>query len=215
LYCHYVAGLVGIGLSGLFASSGIEDSSFAHMDSLSNGMGLFLQKTNIIRDYLEDINDNRIFWPRDVWSIYTDKLENFKDQKNSTQALHCLNHLTTNALAHIPDCLEYMNKIRDSSVFNFCAIPQIMAMATLSLCYANHDVFTSVVKMKRELTEEIIISMNGMQSIYYWYSKFIGDFVAKMDPKDPNYNRLRAILTEAKQLIDRKAPNLNHPKAKL
>lgn len=30
-------------------------------------MGLALQKTNIIRDYLEDINQNRIFWPRDVW----------------------------------------------------------------------------------------------------------------------------------------------------
>ena len=40
------------------------------MDSLSNGMGLFLQKTNIIRDYLEDIMEEpapRMFWPRDVW----------------------------------------------------------------------------------------------------------------------------------------------------
>lgn len=30
-------------------------------------MGLFLQKTNIIRDYLEDYVDGRAFWPQDVW----------------------------------------------------------------------------------------------------------------------------------------------------
>ena len=33
---------------------------------LSNSMGLFLQKTNIIRDYLEDSLDGREFWPREV-----------------------------------------------------------------------------------------------------------------------------------------------------
>lgn len=51
-YCHIVAGLVGEGLSRLFASSGLEDASFAKETHLSNQMGLFLQKTNIIRDYL-------------------------------------------------------------------------------------------------------------------------------------------------------------------
>ena len=29
-------------------------------------MGLFLQKTNIIRDYLEDYVDGRAFWPQEV-----------------------------------------------------------------------------------------------------------------------------------------------------
>lgn len=52
LYCHYVAGLVGVGLSQLFAASGLEDAQFADLEGLSNHMGLFLQKTNIIRDYL-------------------------------------------------------------------------------------------------------------------------------------------------------------------
>lgn len=36
------------------------------------------QKTNIIRDYLEDINEipkSRMFWPREIWSKYVDKLE--------------------------------------------------------------------------------------------------------------------------------------------
>jgi len=54
-----VAGLVGIGLSDLFASAQLESPEFADMESLSNHMGLFLQKTNIIRDYLEDIDEVR------------------------------------------------------------------------------------------------------------------------------------------------------------
>lgn len=29
-------------------------------------MGLFLQKTNIIRDYLADIKEGRKFWPKEV-----------------------------------------------------------------------------------------------------------------------------------------------------
>ena len=32
-------------------------------------MGLFLQKTNIIRDYLEDTVEGRAFWPRSVWEV--------------------------------------------------------------------------------------------------------------------------------------------------
>lgn len=52
LYCHYVAGLVGIGLSQLFAASKLEDDTLTQADSLSNHMALLLQKTNIIRDYL-------------------------------------------------------------------------------------------------------------------------------------------------------------------
>ena len=36
------------------------------------------QKTNIIRDYLEDITEipkSRMFWPREIWSKYVNKLE--------------------------------------------------------------------------------------------------------------------------------------------
>jgi len=69
LYCHYVAGLVGIGLSKLFHHSGLEGERFSNVDEISNSMGLFLQNTNIIRDYLEDINENppRVFYPKDTW----------------------------------------------------------------------------------------------------------------------------------------------------
>ena len=65
-YCHYVAGLVGIGLSRLFSASGLEDTIVGKDIQLSNSMGLFLQKTNIIRDFLEDVMQGREFWPKEV-----------------------------------------------------------------------------------------------------------------------------------------------------
>lgn len=66
LYCHYVAGLVGIGLAKLFSASGLESQEVGEDTELANSMGLFLQKTNIIRDYLEDLVDGRTWYPREV-----------------------------------------------------------------------------------------------------------------------------------------------------
>ena len=61
-YCHYVAGLVGdrpIDQSQLFFASGLEGEGVGRDKRLANSMGLFLQKTNIIRDYLEDTLQGR------------------------------------------------------------------------------------------------------------------------------------------------------------
>ena len=68
-----VAGLVGEGLSRLFTCTGYESPAVAGVSTtLANTMGLFLQKTNIIRDYLEDYVDGRAFWPQEIWKKYTE-----------------------------------------------------------------------------------------------------------------------------------------------
>jgi farnesyl-diphosphate farnesyltransferase len=116
---------VGYGLSRLFHAGGTEDLA---SDSLSNSMGLFLQKINIIRDYLEDINEipkSRMFWPREIWSKYVNKLEDLKYEENSEKAVQCLNDMVTNALSHAEDCLQYMSALKDHAIFRFCAIPQV------------------------------------------------------------------------------------------
>ena len=61
-----MAGLVGIGLSRLFSASAMEDTVVGEDTRLANSMGLFLQKTNIIRDFLEDVLQEREFWPKEV-----------------------------------------------------------------------------------------------------------------------------------------------------
>ena len=129
-YCHFVAGLVGEGLSRLFAASKLESPSFSDEAFLSNQMGLFLQKTNIIRDYLEDYVDKRAFWPQTVWKKYseTGDLGYFADQSDPTarrKSVECLNELVTDALELVPDCLAYMKKLRCTEIFRFCAIPQV------------------------------------------------------------------------------------------
>ncbi|KAH6789398.1 squalene synthase 1 [Perilla frutescens var. frutescens] len=190
-YCHYVAGLVGLGLSKLFHASGKEDLA---PDDLSNSMGLFLQKTNIIRDYLEDINEipkSRMFWPRHIWSKYVNKLEELKYEENSVEAVQCLNDMVTNALMHVEDCLKFMSALRDPAIFRFCAIPQIMAIGTLSLCYNNIEVFRGVVKMRRGLTAKIIVRTNTMSDVYGAFYDFSRMLKFKVDDNDPNAGKTK------------------------
>jgi len=162
LYCHYVAGLIGEGLSVLFHSSGYESVAVARVaKTTANTMGLFLQKTNIIRDYLEDFVDGRAFWPQEIWKEYalTKDLGDFIPSNYSrfgtsaadvlagrTQALSCLNHLVADALQCVPEVLEYMSLIRNPDIFKFCAIPQVgyscSARAAHPLLHASSRAFT-------------------------------------------------------------------------
>ena len=60
-----------------------------------------------------------------VWGKYANKLSDFKQQRKRKDAVLCLNELITNALELVPDCMKYMSRLHNQSVFNFCAIPQV------------------------------------------------------------------------------------------
>jgi farnesyl-diphosphate farnesyltransferase len=77
-------------------------------------------------------------------------------------AVQCLNHMVCNALEHAPHCLEYMKRLQNPQVFSFCAIPQIMAIATLAMCYNNGQVFEGIVKMRRGQTAQVHDSSESM-----------------------------------------------------
>ncbi|KAF8405311.1 hypothetical protein HHK36_010215 [Tetracentron sinense] len=207
-YCHYVAGLVGLGLSKLFHASNLEDLA---PDSISNSMGLFLQKTNIIRDYLEDINEipkSRMFWPRQIWSKYVNRLEDLKYEENSVKAVQSLNDMVTNALIHVEDSLKYMCALRDPAIFRFCAIPQIMAIGTLALCYNNIEVFRGVVKMRRGLTAKVIDRTKSMSDVYGAFFDFSCMLKSKVEKNDPNASKTLSRL-EAVQKACRDSGVLN------
>ena len=172
LYCHYVAGLVGEGLSRLFSSCGLEGGEVASVaTTLANTMGLFLQKTNILRDYLEDYVDGRSFWPKEVWRLYTssDDLGEFRLPQGRGGGLRCLNHLVTDALQCVPECLGYLDLLHTEEVFRFCAIPQVMAMATLLDLYHNEEVFTGVVKIRKGLAARLILDSNSRGGVHKWF----------------------------------------------
>ena len=181
LYCHYVAGLVGIGLSELFAASGIENKEIVSQEELSNSMGLFLQKTNIVRDYKEDLDENRIFWPEELWTTYSPKFEGFSLNPEKLESISCLNHMVNDALSHATDCLDYLKRLRNERVFRFCAIPQVMAIATLAEVYNNQKVFTENVKIRKGLAAKVILSSDSIEEVVKIYKK-MASVIAKKIP---------------------------------
>uniref|UniRef100_A0A7S0ZHI8 squalene synthase n=1 Tax=Timspurckia oligopyrenoides TaxID=708627 RepID=A0A7S0ZHI8_9RHOD len=188
-YCFYVAGLVGIGLSSMFVASGREDRFFVENDHLSISMGLFLQKVNIIRDYLEDIHDARTFWPREIWSEFspTGELSAFKHPEYRMEAVECLNAMITDALRHVPDCIQYMSRIQNSFVFNFVAIPQVMAIGTLAECFNNPLVFEGIVKLRRGLTAKLVMKTKTMSALFKLYFDFAMNMKKKCQVADASY----------------------------
>ncbi|CAG8758767.1 13891_t:CDS:2, partial [Funneliformis caledonium] len=190
LYCHYVAGLVGNGLSCIFSASGLEKSELAKITEISNSMGLFLQKTNIIRDYSEDLSDNRRFWPKEIWSEYVDDLADLKKPGYEIKAINCLSTMVLNALQHIPDCLTYLNKLQNESIFRFCAIPQVMAIATLTLLFKNHNVYNSIVKIRKGETIKLILKCTNIYEVANVFRYYTRVIIKKNDPKDPNFMKI-------------------------
>jgi len=150
LYCHYVAGLVGEGLSGIFAVSGKEREWIADQLTLSNSMGLLLQKTNIFRDIKEDVDEGRGFWPRAIWSKHGfNSMAELLDPAREKEALFASSEMVLDALRHAVDALDYLTLLRTQSVFNFVAIPAVMAIATLERCFMNPDILKKNVKIRR------------------------------------------------------------------
>lgn len=131
LYTYYVAGLVGIGLSRIFSASTLEDPSVAEKTQLADSMGRFLQKTNIIRDFLEDYEDGRKFWPDEVWKKFipedtSNDIGILLKENYNCCAMATLNYLCIDAFQHVIDVLEYLSSLKDQTIFNFCAIPQVI-----------------------------------------------------------------------------------------
>lgn len=199
-YCHYVAGLVGIGLSRLFSASELEDPIVGQDTELANSMGLFLQKTNIIRDYLEDQLEGREFWPREVWSRYTKKLSDLTKPENIDMAVQCMNELITNALRHVPDVLTYLSRLKNQSVFNFCAIPQVMAIATLAACYNNKQVFRGVVKIRKGQAVTLMMDATNMQSVKAIMYQYVEEIYQKIPSTDPSSNKTQQIIASIRAM---------------
>eukprot|EP00343_Euplotes_focardii_P012788 CAMPEP_0205832654 /NCGR_PEP_ID=MMETSP0206-20130828/47522_1 /ASSEMBLY_ACC=CAM_ASM_000279 /TAXON_ID=36767 /ORGANISM="Euplotes focardii, Strain TN1" /LENGTH=273 /DNA_ID=CAMNT_0053138385 /DNA_START=21 /DNA_END=842 /DNA_ORIENTATION=- len=197
MYCHYVAGLVGHGLSALFASSGVERQQLVQDRelALADSMGKFLQKTNIIRDYLEDIVEGRTWWPEEIWGRHGSTLGEFRNQPYNARSLACLNDMVTDALYHVPDVMEYLSLLRNEKVFGFCAVPQVMAVATLSELYNNPGVFSKVVKIRKGLACKIMLNCGSMDAVQTWFHKFLSSL--DVPSKDPSAERTDKLLVQA------------------
>ena len=178
LYCHYVAGLVGEGLSRLFSASKKESPTIGTQLEISNSMGLLLQKTNIIRDFREDVDQKRFFWPRDIWGRkefgFVDMKEMAStDSETVKRALWAQSGMILDALRHTTDALDYLRMLKNQSVFVFCAIPAAMAIATLELCFMNPAMFQRNIKIRKAEAAKVGLLFFKIYHLMIWIYLFI------------------------------------------
>ena len=58
-----------------------------------------------------------------------------------------------------------MAALQEPRVFRFCAIPQVMAIATLAECYANPEVFKRVVKIPKTTSARIMVGTGSIRDV--------------------------------------------------
>lgn len=188
LYCHYVAGVVGHGLTRLFVESGLANPALLERPELTESMGQFLQKTNIIRDIREDFDEKRQFYPKEIWSKHVTRFDDLFLPQNIQLALNVSSDMVLNALKHMDDCLFYMAGIKDQSVFNFVAIPQSMAIATLELVFMNPAVFERNIKItKGDACELMMQSSQNLRIVCGVFKRYARRISKKNSPKNPKF----------------------------
>ncbi|SPO29652.1 Squalene synthase [Ustilago trichophora] len=226
LYCHFVAGLVGEGLSRLFSESKLERPWLGHQLELSNHMGLFLQKTNIIRDYAEDCEEGRFFWPKQCWGdqyarfssqaqvasgIVETKPGSNKFQPANNQlgkrSMYVLSSMLLDAMSHATSALDYLALLKEQSIFNFCAIPQVMAIATLELMFNNPDVFKKNVKIRKGVAVGLILKAVNPRDVAYTFLHYSRKIHARLSPADPNFTRWSVELARIEQWCETYYPS--------
>lgn len=201
-YCHYVAGLVGDGVTRLALLSKFGTTVLEEKPELKESMGQFLQRTNIIRDFREDLDDGRSFWPREVWGKYAKALADFTDPANVQQAQYCVSDLVVLSLELVPELLEYLQNVKEQTLFSFCAIPQVMSIATLELIFNNPKMFHQNVKIRRGLSCRLIEQCQTMEGVYDIFREFTHKIHQRNRVDDPNYLRVEIVCGKIDQFID-------------
>ncbi|KAL4955085.1 isoprenoid synthase domain-containing protein [Aspergillus filifer] len=215
LYCYYVAGLVGEGLTRLFVEAEFGNPALLKRERLHKSMGLFLQKTNIIRDIREDEDDGRRFWPKSIWSKHVDNFEDLFKPQNRDAALNCNSEMVLNALEHVEDCLFYLAGLREQSVFNFCAIPQAMAIATLELCFRNPAMLERNIKItKGDACQLMTESTQNLRVLCDVFRRYVRRIHKKNTPKDPNFLKISIVCGKIEQFIESIFPSQDAETAK-
>ena len=197
-YCFYVAGLVGYGLTDMF----IVENCDPHCGrDHQKSMGLFLQKVNICRDFLEDQTDAdgpRCWWPKEIWGKWADSLEDFLDVANREKAVKCLNDMVIHSLGHLEHVVQYLSGLTDEKIFTFSAIPQVMALATLAEVYNNTKVFDGKVKIRKGVAARILVEATNIKDTKALLIEHLQALQDKVDAEEGDLDarrKLTALLT--------------------
>lgn len=146
--------------------------------------------------------------PADIWSRYADSLAQLRDlaapassPEEKERALACLNHMVADALSLAPSCLRYMASLRHPDVFRFCAIPQLMAIATLDKVTNNIDIFSGVVKIRKGQAL-LLMRQAGKQGMHGVYTAFLRHSRSILSAIPPHHTAAHAVAEKAARAIE-------------
>nr|GAT50110.1 squalene synthase [Mycena chlorophos] len=187
--------------------------------TLSNSFGLLLQKTNIIRDLREDADEGRSFYPRVFFAPHgfasTAELctASRRTEDVEQRAMWVQTAIIVDALRHATDALEYLRLLRNPSVFNFCAIPATMAIATMELCFMNPAVFVRGNKIRKAEAVQLIMRSSTLEDVSLLFVEYARKMHAKARPDDPSFFNLSVACGKIEQWHEHHFPSSSHPHA--
>eukprot|EP00913_Durusdinium_trenchii_P015018 g14084.t1 len=202
-YCHMVAGLVGEGLTRIFVAlnwQGKASKCGAFAQTLRKKLQTLTTWRTMWMDEHFGLNQFGKAMPTAMtWASLHCPLHMVQEKPGDrskllpvkaggevlakgvgVQALLCLNDLVADALELVPDSLEYLERVSTPAIYRFCAIPQVMAIATLAACFDNPLVFTGVVKIRKGLTARLIVACcDGPNAVHFWFRQFAEEILAQ------------------------------------
>lgn len=111
-----------------------------------------------------------------------------------------MNAMVLNVLDLVPDVLTYLSKLRNQSVFNFCAIPQVMAIATLALVFNNLDVYQRNVKIRKGEAVKLILNCSDMPKVITIFRHYIHVISKKNEANDPNFMAISIAIGKVRKI---------------
>jgi farnesyl-diphosphate farnesyltransferase len=111
--------------------------------------------------------------------------------------------MVLDALRHACDALDYLRILKNQSVFNFCAIPATMAIATLELCFMNPAMFQRNIKIRKAtaasvrvfstsllITPQLIMRSVNPKEVGLIFRTYARKIHGKAVIADPNFLRI-------------------------
>lgn len=160
-YCYYVAGTVGVMLTGLFA--GFSPKVAARQKELAARAAAFgraLQLTNILKDVREDLLRGDCWLPRPVLAKHGLTPRTLLEPARRPQAVAMLDELLALASRETVPALEYSLALptEQPGLRLFCLWPLFFAVLTLGTLRGNPAVFgPEPVKISREQVMQVMV----------------------------------------------------------
>ncbi|KAJ8489037.1 hypothetical protein ONZ45_g13717 [Pleurotus djamor] len=197
LYSHYAGGLVGQGLTRLFGASGLERHWLADQETLSDSVGHLLQKIHMLRDYREDVDLGRCYWPRDVWMKHGfERVEDLSDPSREREALHVVSELVVVVLGHALDTLDFISLLRNPQIFEFVAGVGVMSMLSTKLVFMNPAVLHGKVKPTKQECFAVLASLRNVNDVAKVFATLANAIRRRAQRSDPSHERIFKLTTE-------------------